>query len=324
MEPSIAQLGHVSLVTPNLEASVGYFRDLLGMEVVAEEGNSLYLRCYQELEHHSLVLTEGAEALVDHIGWRVNAPDHVAALADLARASGVDVSETDGGPGHGDSVRFHTPGGEHPFELFYDVERPPTPGSERSCVPSNSRPRSGLGLRRIDHVNLWTSGETVETEETWLRDTLGFLRREYVQPDGAPLMGSWMSVTPQVHDLALMMDFGTNSPGRFHHVAFNLENMSDALTAADHLRDRGVQIDLGPGKHGIGQAMFLYTRDPGSGHRVELYAGGYLIFAPDWEPIHWNQANMDTGLVYYGPQFSPDPSHPMTPTTACARPGVTA
>lgn len=321
---SIAHLSHVSLITPDLERSLWYFRDVLGMEVVAEEGDSLYLRCYQELEHHSLVLAEGPEALVDHIGWRVRAPECLERIGERVRASGVEVTEHHGGPGHGPSLRFHTPGGEHPFELFYDVQRPLAPASERSSVPSNSRPRTGLAPRRIDHVNLWTSDTTIATEEAWLRETLGFQRREYVQPDGGPFMGAWLSVTPQVHDVAVMMDFGTNSPGRFHHVAFNMENFSDVLTAADHLRDRGVQIDLGPGKHGIGQAMFLYTRDPGSGHRIELYAGGYLIFAPDWEPIHWTETNMDTGFVYYGPQFSPDPSHPMTPTTACVKPGVTA
>jgi catechol 2,3-dioxygenase len=322
--PSIAQLGHVALVTPNLEKSLWYMRDVLGMEVVAEEGDKLYLRCYQELEHHSLVLSEGPEAVCEHVGWRVGAPEDVQAYAEQLRAAGVDVTEHDGGPGHGESIRFHTPGGEHPFELFYDVERPATKGPERSLVPSNSRPRTGLGPRRIDHVNLWTSADTVASTEQWMSEQLGFKRREYVQPTGAPLVASWMSVTPQVHDVAVMTDFGTNSPGRFHHVAFNMECFSDVLTAADHLRDRGVQIDLGPGKHGIGQAMFLYTRDPGSGHRIELYAGGYFIFAPDWEPILWNEENMDTGLVYYGPPFSPDPSHPMTPTTACARQEVSA
>lgn len=277
----IAHLGHVSLVTPDLDRSVGFFRDLLGMTVVAEAGDSLYLRCYQEHDHHSLVLTEGPEAVVDHIGWRATSPTALGEAERRVRATGVEVEQVDGGPGHGPAIRFHTAGGEHPFEVFHEVERPLAAEGSRSILPSNSQLRSGLGVRRIDHVNLWTAADAVAEAETWLADVLGFRRREYIQPTGAPLVGSWMSVTPQVHDVALMGDPSSGARGRFHHVAFNLENLSDALTAADQMADRGIQIDLGPGKHGIGQGMYLYVRDPGSGHRVELYAGGYLILAPD-------------------------------------------
>jgi catechol 2,3-dioxygenase len=40
----IAHLGHFELFTPKPEASLWYFRDLLGMDVVHEEGASVWLR----------------------------------------------------------------------------------------------------------------------------------------------------------------------------------------------------------------------------------------------------------------------------------------
>ena len=42
----IAHLGHVEILTPKPEQSLWYFRDLLGMEVVHEGENSVYLRGY--------------------------------------------------------------------------------------------------------------------------------------------------------------------------------------------------------------------------------------------------------------------------------------
>ncbi|MBV9711074.1 MAG: hypothetical protein JO011_09185, partial [Ktedonobacteraceae bacterium] len=38
--------------------------------------------------------------------------------------------------------------------------------------------------------------------------------------------------------------------------------------------------------------------EPG-GNRIEIYSNGYLIFAPDWEPIIWRKAARGRG-VYWG------------------------
>jgi len=34
------------------------------------------------------------------------------------------------------------------------------------------------------------------------------------------------------------------------------------------------------------------------GHRVEVFSGGYLIFAPDWPPIVWTQAERARGQAW--------------------------
>ena len=39
--------------------------------------------------------------------------------------------------------------------------------------------------------------------------------------------------------------------------------------------------------HGIGNAFFLYVRDP-DGHRIEIYCSDYLTVDPDLEPIKWD------------------------------------
>ena len=70
------------------------------------------------------------------------------------------------------------------------------------------------------------------------RAQLGFKRREFAHLPNRPgtVLASWMSVTPQVHDLAIVAN-GLNKTAQLHHIAFNLQDFSDVLTAADTLRD---------------------------------------------------------------------------------------
>jgi catechol 2,3-dioxygenase len=303
--PLVAHAGGIHLGTKDLETSLRFFGEILGMEVVLRDGDTAYLRGFQELTHHSLVLRQQSESIVNSYSFRVKRPQDVELFAQELERQHIETLEVPAGSeaGRGLALRFLLPGGGHPFELYYDIERPQAPEVLRSKLPSNSSRRRGLGVRRIDHFNIQTSRETINHAESWVRDTLGFNRREFAyHRDGKTVLASWMSVTPQVHDLAIVAN-AFDKTSQLHHVAFNLENLSDVLTAADVLRDYDVKFDLGPGKHGIGQAMYLYVMDPGSGHRVEIYAGGYLIFEPDWQPIEWKREQFPDGLTWYGDPF---------------------
>jgi catechol 2,3 dioxygenase len=315
--PQIAHAGGINLGTPNLEKSLWFFRDLLGMEVTAQSEGVAYLRGYQEKIHHSLTLTQQDEAAINSLSLRVARPQDVELFYKEMLADDIDAREIKSGTeiGRGEAVRFLLPGSEHPFELYYEIERPEAPEEIKSVLFGNSSRRRGLGVQRIDHLNLATTPETIGQAETWLRKSLGMKRREFVTgPDGNSLYVSWLSVNSKLHDVAI----GANGaePGRFHHVAFNMENFHDLLTAVDQLKDAGIQIDLGPGKHGIGQAMYLYVRDPGSGHRIELYSGGNTYFDPDHNPIKWELEDLKYGMTWYGDFPSYDASHPYQSTTA--------
>jgi Glyoxalase/Bleomycin resistance protein/Dioxygenase superfamily. len=319
--PQIAQCGSIDLGTPDLEKSLFFFRDTMGMEEVAREGKKVYLRCYQELGHHSLILTAQDEAMVNAYSFRVKRPQDVGLFAEELERQGIEVLRLPAGSslGRGEAIRFLLPGGGHPFEFYYDIDKPLAPEAIRSRLPSNSSKRRGLGARRIDHFNIQTSPATINQAEQWVQDTMGFKRREFAYIPDMPdtILASWMSVTPQVHDLAIVAN-PEGMSARLHHVAFNLQDFSDVLTAADVLKDLDVTFDVGPGKHGIGQAMYLYVFDPGSGHRVEIYAGGYLIFDPDWVPLEWTRETFPDGLTYYGDTIDPLPPSSSAVTTPSA------
>jgi len=85
----LSVLSHVELLTPRLDASVAFARDILGLDVVAEEGDSVYLRCWGDLYSYSLVLTAAAEPGLGHGAWRAwNAEQLDVAVASV-EAAGV-------------------------------------------------------------------------------------------------------------------------------------------------------------------------------------------------------------------------------------------
>lgn len=312
--PRISHAGGINIGTPNFEKSLWFFRDLLGMEVTAQRPGVAYLRGYQERIHHSLTLTEQSEGAVNTLGFRVARPQDVELFHQRLVRDETEVLEVPSGAeqGRGTAIRFLVPGSEHPFELYYDIEKPEAPEELRSIVHGNSSRRRGLGVQRIDHHNVSTSMETMNLAENWLRNTLGLRRHEYIAaglPDESASV-SWLSANTKLHDIALGSS-PDGEPGSFHHVAFALENYQDVLVAADAVRDAGIQIDAGPGIHGVGQSMYLYLREPGSGQRIELYAGGYAIFDPDWEPLRWELEEIMKAVTWVGdlPVMDPETSN---------------
>lgn len=300
--PEIAKLGHVSLVTPDLEKSLWFFHDVIGLEITERSANTVYLRANMELEHHSLALKAGDRSYVEHVAWRVKRPEDVDGFARLLTDAGVDVKTVAAGTeaGVGDAIEFRLPSG-HVFRMYYDVDKPLPAQSERSVL-KNQVYRSwnrGVAPRRIDHANLWTGQDPAITHD-WLGNNLGFKMREYVRA-GEQVIGGWMSVTPLVHDVAIMADPHAPTDARMHHVAYWLDNAQDVLRACDILRENGIVPDQGPGKHGVSQAFFTYVRDPASGHRIELFSNGYLIFDPDWQPIEWTEDEIALALTMWGP-----------------------
>ncbi|MFJ7513218.1 VOC family protein [Peribacillus simplex] len=299
--PEISKLGHIALITPNLEKSLWFFKEVLGLEETEERDGTHYLSAWGDFEHHSMSLKAGDKAAVDHIGWRTKRPEDVEGFATLLEAAGTEVQWVEAGveAGQGKAIRFKLPS-KHTFEIYYDMEK--TKASEdRKSVLKNQTYRSwrtGVSPRRIDHVNLATSMDPGGIHK-WLSDNLGFKLREYIKLKEGPVVSGWMSVTPLVHDVAVMADPNAPTPNRLHHLAYWLDSGQDMIRAADILSENGIKF-VGPGKHGISQAMYIYVQDPGSGHRVELFTGSYLIFEPDWEPIEWTEEDMELGLTYWG------------------------
>lgn len=293
MSPELSRLGHVALETPDLEKSVWFFRDVLGLEESDRTEETVFLRSLRDWEHHTVSLTQSESSGVDHVGWRASAPEDLEAFADQFEDDGIRVQwvEENEELGQGEAIRFDA-GHGHKFEIYYDVEKPDAPEDRRSRLKNrlyNEPGSNRIAPRRIDHVNLQV--DDVRKFTSWLENNLDFRLNEYFEKEDGTRWGSWMSVTPLTHDIGFHPNPDDDRP-RFHHIAYYLETIQDLFEAADLFRENGIEIDAGPGQHAITQANFLYVKDPASGHRVELYTGGYLIFDPDWEPIAWHEGDV--------------------------------
>lgn len=288
----IAHLGHFEIRVTDLEKSRRFFTDVMGLIESDADDERVYLRAWQDWDHHTLVLKKDDHLGLEHAGWRVESPDDLNHFAGVFKKQGLDFEWVDAGQelGQGEALRFTTPDG-HPMELYSGMEKyAPNEGDALSPLPSHPSKYTGTGMfpRRIDHLNLVSND--VNASQKWINDTLGIHLRYYSEGPDGQMAGSWLSKTNLSHDVAVMIN-RNGTGGKLHHVAYYIDSGEELLRAAKILAENGVKIEWGPGNHGTSGATFLYFFEP-SGNRVEVWTGGMLIFDPDWEPIRWAPDDM--------------------------------
>jgi catechol 2,3-dioxygenase len=280
----LSTLSHVELLTPKLDESVAYARDVLGLDVVHEESGTAYLRCWGDYYRYCLALTAADTPGLGHAGWRAEGPEQLDEAVRRIQAAG-DGEWVEDSFGHGRAFRFTGPGG-HAQEVFWEVDTAVAPPGEMSSYPDRPQRAGsrGIGVRMLDHLTVTTPD--VHGAATWCRDKLGSRIMAAVEPaPGAPWVFSVTSNNETSHDFGFLHDF-EGKRGRLHHVAFWVETNHDLTQSATFIVEHGHAVDFGPGQHGIGEQNYLYFRDP-VGLRYELSSGGYRNYVPDWEPRIW-------------------------------------
>jgi catechol 2,3-dioxygenase len=293
----IAHLGHVELLTPKPTESLWYFSDLLGMEVVHQEGQSAYLRGFGDYAATTLKLSEGENSGVACISWRAASEPALERRAAAIEATGLGIGWINGDFGHGRAYQFRDPDG-HLMEVYYQEDRYEAPEHLRSTLKNlpMKYPKDGIGVRRTDHLAVCCAD--VAANRQFANDALGLrLREQVVFENGTQEIGSWMSPSATHHELAYVTDV-RGLHGRLHHFSLWVEDKSDVLRAADIFMENDIFIEAGPSKHNNSQAFYLYSYEPG-GNRIEIYTSGFLVFAPDFKPVIWNEESRGTG-VYWG------------------------
>lgn len=291
----VAHLGHVELLSPKPEASLWFFRDILGMYEVEREGQSVYLRGWGEYERYSLKLTEAKHAGVAHTAFRVISPQALERRVMALEASGRGRGWVEGDQGHGKAYQFTDPDG-HLLELYYEIEKYKAPAALRPSLKNQPQryPEHGIGVRRLDHINFLSHATT--PNRVFLQERLGARLTEQIILDDGTEAGIWLTFTNKAYDVVYTKD-ATGASGRLHHIAYWVDNREDILRAADIYLENGIYIEAAPGKHAIAQGFFLYAHEPG-GNRIEIASGSYLIFDLDWEPITWSQTDRAKGQAW--------------------------
>jgi catechol 2,3-dioxygenase len=273
--PDIVRAAYAELIVTDLDEARRFWADLLGFVVTRAGPGALYLRGYDELTHHNLILRAGPAPAAARLAFRVRAPADLDLAEAFYAALGCRTARVPAGvtPGVGEAVRAEDPLG-FTVEFFAEAAY-----AER--LQQRYDLRRGAEVARLDHFNIVVTDVRAAYEHY---RSLGFGLSETIE-DAQTLYAAWMFRKQTVHDVAFT---GGDGP-RLHHLGFFAHESHQVLRICDilgslHLESR---IERGPGRHGVSNACYVYLRDP-DGHRLEIYTSDYFTGDPDHPVLRWS------------------------------------
>ena len=288
---AIFRLGHVEVRTPDLELCAAYYTEVLGLREVARDDNHVYLKGWDEQDHHSLMLTGANRYGLEHVAFKTESVDDLEGYETNLERYGCTVERVAAGTelGQGEAIRFDSPTG-HTMEIYAKMEKVGN-GLPLFNPPPMPMDLVGIAPPRLDHCLLTT--ENVPDAARFMSEVLGFrLTEQLVTNEGYQLI-VFFERSRQPHDIA----FTRGANGGLHHFAYWLDSWAEVGRAADILRMNGIDIDVGPTRHGITRGHTIYFFDP-VGNRNEVFTGGYKTDT-DWETITWTEDQLGKALFYY-------------------------
>lgn len=283
--------GHAQIRVLDLEEGVRHYRDVMGLvETGRDAQGRVYLKCWDERDHSSVILRQADTAGLDFFAFKVLDEATLNELEKKLNDYGVKTERIAAGEllETGERVRFQIPSG-HLIELYATKTAVGNGLQVNNPAPWTKASENGIAPVRLDHCLLY--GPNVAGVLKLFTEVLGFYLVERVlTPDGEGNVAIWLSCSHKVHDIAFVEHA---EPGKLHHVSFLLESWEEVLRAGDIMAMNNVPIDIGPTRHGVTRGCTIYAWDP-SGNRFETFMGGYQPY-PDYEPTTWTFDGLGAG-----------------------------
>ena len=270
----ITRLSHVVLTARDLTRTGNFYAEVLGFQVREVTGDALYLSGLEERAHHSIVFERSdANPQCRALGFRVADEEELERAAHWFAQAGRAFEWVER-PFQGRTMAVRDDTGT-PLELTAEM------GAAESLLQQFHRYRRGSPLR-LDHVQV-VSHDVGESANLYAR--LGFRITEYTyRAQTEEIWGIWLQRKGNRHDIV----FSNGRGPRLHHFAFAVPEVRDLIHVCDAAASLGhaAAMERGPGRHGIGNALFVYFRDPDA-HRIELFNGHYQAIGNEHAPIGW-------------------------------------
>ncbi|MBM3530678.1 MAG: 3,4-dihydroxyphenylacetate 2,3-dioxygenase [Alphaproteobacteria bacterium] len=275
---NVTRASHAVLTARDLDATQAFYCDVLGLILSRRDRDALYLRGLEERSHHSLVFLKSDKPPVcERVGLRVFTED------DLDRAAA-----------HFGKIGHHAVFVERPYQgrtLHVDdaIGTPLELCATMDDLPTNLQRfelYKGASPMRLDHFQI--AAHDVQTATDFYL-ALGFRLTEFTATDGKDeIWASWLQRKGNPHDVV----FSSGRGPRLHHFAYAVPEARDIIHVCDVAGSLGFgkHFERGPGRHGIGNALFVYFRDP-DGHRVELFNAHYQAIDINHTPLRWDLSN---------------------------------
>ena len=200
----LAHLGHLELLTPKPEESLRFFVDVLGMTESGRKDDSVYLRGWDDYEHHSLKLTASKKPGMGHMAFREE-PAGARASGGGAERPGYEIGWNDGDLGHGPAFVCRDPDG-HVIELYYETEWYVAPPELKPALKNQAQrfPARGVNVRRLDHLNCLAAD--IRANRLFFEEYLGCRLTEQIVMNDGTEAGMWMTLTNKSYDFAFTRD----------------------------------------------------------------------------------------------------------------------
>lgn len=249
--PRVTGIHSIALRVPCYAEAIAFYRDVWLLEDMGERDDSHAFRTACA-DHDNLLLSSGEPGIVN-ISLTVATREDLLSLERKIETSSHVVyalSEADLAPG----------------EAYGLVTTDPDGRQIRLVVPTRpDRPceavADSLAPQNIGHVVLWTPDSSVSEAFYGL---LGFS-----VTDRTHLGMSFLKCGNEDHHSLALVGSKTGRAG-LQHLAFDVGSIDNVMRNFARLRDLGVSISWGVGRHGPGNNVFSYYQDP-AGNFLEYY-----------------------------------------------------
>mgnify|MGYP001037223722 CR=1 FL=1 len=231
-------MGHMALRVRDLDASVAFQAEVLGMVETERRAGASYMTCNER--HHELILIEDpVDQGYDHIALEVESDSDLEMIGNrVVHAGGTRLGPVyDGEPGIGRALKVASPEG-HVFKLFHGMETGAEP-------PPGDRPV------KFEHASVKV--KRPKGFERFIEHGLGFSFS-----DRMGKMASWWHCDADHHGMAAVW-----APKvELSHYAYAWEDFNALGRVADRLKNlRDSHLVWGPSRHGPGNNHFAYLLD---------------------------------------------------------------
>jgi 2,3-dihydroxy-p-cumate/2,3-dihydroxybenzoate 3,4-dioxygenase len=251
---ALGNLRYVRLGTRDAGVAVRFATEIIGLQRADEDAGSIYLR--SDERDHTLVYTPG-DPHEHTVGFELADERALDAAAAALEDAGHAVRQGSAGECEqrrvGAFITFKEPSG-----ASIDLVSRPLHSGERYAAARDA------GITGFSHVGLYSTAP--QRDEKFWTETCNARVSDWIGP--APLL----RIDPVHHRIALF-------PAKRHgvqHINHQVESIDDVMRAYYFLRDRGVTIRFGPGRHPTSGAVFLYFEGP-DGMTFEYSTGVRLI-----------------------------------------------
>jgi len=236
----LREIRYVRLGTANLGEAVEFATQILGLQLVERTSDRAFLR--SDHREHTLCYVAGAPA--EHvIGFEAADGVSLDAVADMLGQARIDAHW--GTRDECDERRVRR------LVRFKDRNGTAIEVVERGKVSGwRYFPARDAGITGFSHIGLH-SGDLVRDEGFWT-GVCGARVSDWIG-DAALLR-----INPVHHSIAL---FPSQRVG-VQHVNHQVESIDDVMRSYYFLREKGVRIVFGPGRHPTSSAVFLYFQGP--------------------------------------------------------------